>query len=239
MSTDKLEIPADAGLEGIEGTGNVIIPRRALVQPTSQQRKWGLTKPVQAGHFVDKFAKVSWETMDAVILRSRRSRRLMPPYNQDPEKNKPRCWSNDGIVPAENVKHPLSPTGQCKDCEFNKQDEQLTLLCLDVKQTQENGFPVVFQLTAQKSSLGITASFLRSFGAQRKRPADYVVTISSEPGKNESGNYLVLKYTTTGPVPEDLKENVAIAYHMYSDSIASAPADHAEDDKEEKEEVPF
>ena len=210
------------------------IPRRQMVQPSTKLKDLGIK--AAPGNFVDKDNKAVFASMDVVVLRSTKSRLLMPPFGS--KDNKPRCYSEDGLRPSSRVEHPLSPTGLCRDCEFAKEDDQTNLLCLDVKLTEETGQPHVFWFTAKKSSLNITRQFLDSFRKRGKRPVDHIVTMTAEPGKSDKGNFVVVVFGDERPVPEDFKRQVATAWHMYSQH-ASSDEELEQANKPQEDEVPF
>lgn len=223
-----MDIPKDAGLESLanEDPANLIISRRVMVQPTSKLKDLGIK--ASPGQFIDKHAKVVFDSMDVVVLKSTKSRVLLPPFGSK-EGNKPRCWSEDGIRPSTRVETPLSPTEFCKDCEHKGEDEQYNLLCYDVQLSQQNGYPNVFWFSAKKSSLGIVRSWLDSFRRQGKRPVDFKVTMLGEQGKSDKGNFFVVKFDDLQEIPSNIKNDVALAWHTYAAGSGDGEPATAED----------
>lgn len=205
------EIPDNAGLEGLAGDVALIVSRRELIQPSTKLKDLGLRQG--DNHFVDRQAKVLFGPTEVVILKTWRSRLLMPAYGQDG--NKPRCFSEDAIRPSNRVQNPMSSTGLCKDCQFKDQDEKINLLCYDVKLSENNGKPEVFSVSLKPSSMGIVSRWLLGLQRQKKRVPDVIVTIGGTPGRSEKANINVLEFTNERPVPQELKDEIGLAYHMY------------------------
>jgi hypothetical protein len=208
------------GLEEFDQT-DIIVPRRTLVQPMTKLQPLGIK--AAPGAFIDKTSKkVYGEPFEIVVLTLKKNRALSHPYGAA-EKGY-RCWSSDGKTPDGDVENPVSSS--CAGCPEANKDLQYNLLCMDVKETLENGVPSVFWFTARKSSRFRAQDLINNFVSTRTSPRARIVTMEGiQPANMRQGNYYVANFRDVTMMTDQVQPYVEAAVALYATAVENAPAD--------------
>jgi hypothetical protein len=209
------------GLEDF-GRDDIVITRRAMVQPTSRDKKDEHGEDIVPGMFYDESTKqVIGKSMSVVVLKIQKSRALFWPMD-DKEHRGLRCWSSDSKFPAGRVEDPVS--AECANCEFKSKDIQYDMLCMSVDESRELSSPVVFWLRSKGSSNFPTCTFISAMVQRKKALRDFSVVISTTKPPSKKGSFFVYQFSNIRPVEDDqeLADLVSEAFQLYIDTPVEA-----------------
>jgi len=223
------DIPVCAGMEELDSK-DYIVPRRKLMQGTSKVE--GMVD-IMPGTFVDVSAKRTvGKSMQVIVLLIKVGRTLY--WERASGKEGRRCWSHDGKTPSAQVEFPVSSS--CGNCEEAWKDKTFSLLCLDVKETLEIGSPVMFWMTASKTSRRPTQEFLSAVASRQKHLFATRTTIASVRQESDRGEpYFTLGFSDMAFLnPNDEKDEelyvlAKAAFLRMQSAATSAPDEDAVD----------
>ncbi|MCL5266106.1 MAG: hypothetical protein M1343_13105 [Chloroflexi bacterium] len=183
-------------VEGLEGfdRSDVTIPRRSIIQPTSDKNRGEL------GSFFDNLTGEAIPEMEVIILRISKSRALWTP-GENRSKN-PECRSNDSIHGCTVGENPVERL--CTQCEYNPDvnqslwdkatfnprvhrrcPEQRDFLCIDYADGS------MFQLTAKGMSVKSIKPIISLFANTRKPVYSAIIKLWAQ--LDPDGTYCMLK----------------------------------------------
>lgn len=165
--------------------------------------------------------------MDVVVLKVDTIRTLWETGNK-----KPRCFSDDGIVPSPRVANPVSAV--CEGCEFEKKDLVYRVFCYDVKDSKEAGEPAIFTIDCKSTQLKAIRAFVQAIRSKGKAARDFTVTMRAQEQSNEKGQWHIIQFENIEQVPSNIKNEVESAY-----KAVNGESDDFEDGNESNEEAPF
>jgi hypothetical protein len=229
--------------EGLEGFGgaDLVIPERVMSQPTSGEisglidNKTGAAAEMVAGLFIDKRAKISYgKDLDVVLLKASKKRVLFfsdSGIPEEKEKKGRKCWSVDGIKPAENVPPATKQADICADCKYFNSDLEYHLLLLDVKESLAAGAPIVFNFVAKKTSMSPTRMLITAIVNRKGKDArDFQATMRTAATTNTKGNFRVVNFGAISPIEDEtLKAIVEEGFLTYCDAAASVEEEAGEE----------
>jgi hypothetical protein len=224
---------ADTGLDSIR----VRMTHLTLVQNTTRD-----SKGARPGQILDVLTEEAYEEITVVPLQIIRPRVLFPP-NSDLEAE-PLCRSNDGLVPAPNVKNPMS--NSCKSCRYSQWvngkrppcDAKIQLALI----IKESNLPRYFS-AGGKSITAINDKFevIRQDMIKKKSMKglslnlyDYAFTLSGDRVNGKQGSYYVARISKIEQISEPGKFREAFVQYIlsrkYDEQVAGEvnAADNAE-----------
>lgn len=192
--------PEMLGLEQFD-TGDLVIPRYKIVQPTSKEGT--------PGRFKNNLTNEEIEKLNVVVLAASKGRVC---WSENLEED-PICRSSDGLRPSETVESPFSeicgrkengkrfePVCSCAHWgEKNERpacNEVINLLCVGYDDQ------VPFFISLHGTQLKPVRAFLSALGLRRKSLYEYQATMNLKETSNHKGKFYVIQF-------ENLKENKA------------------------------
>lgn len=225
------EFPAGAGFDDWNDN-EVIIPRVVLSQALTNIK--GLEDTPKGKYIEKNSATILGTSVDVVVLRARQHRTL---FHEGGKKGR-KCWSDDSIVPSPDVQQPVS--NQCAGCPNERKDLVISILCLDVKRSLEQGEPVVFWHDAKKTAIRPIRDYIRGVKSQKRGLPEFIVTLNVEKKSSEQGAQWFV------PAPADVRTTTGatrdLAKAAYQQHVANTPSRVVTEDIDTEvgeEDIPF
>jgi len=210
-------LPATPEMLGLEtfDTGDLIIPRFKIVQPTSKEGN--------PGNFRNNLTNEEVDRLNIVVLSASKGR-VCWGDNIDED---PICRSSDGLKPSENVENPVNAICGNKEngmrfepvCpnavwgEKNERplcDEVINLLCI----SRDDGVP--FFISLHGMQLKPTKSMLSAIALRRKSLYEYGASLKLKETSNHKGKYFVVQFEDLTENPETEKENYRSLFFQFA-----------------------
>jgi hypothetical protein len=217
----------ETGFEGLT-QDDVVIPKVALIQAGTNTD--GIEDAVPGG-FMDIDAKTYLgKELHVAILRVTRERVLWWNKEKDGGKTGLRCASKDTIRPDSRIDSP--PASLCATCGFKGRDLVYDVLFLDLKQTEEFGAPVVFEMRVKGMSCPPFRTITSELQKKAKRIFERSFKMTSNRNSSAKGNWIELKFGELQEIPAALLTEVESAFDLYvRGGAASGQAAETEDDE--------
>jgi hypothetical protein len=207
------EGPEILGLEEFD-TGDLIIPRYKIVQPTSKLGTPGL--------FRNNLSNEEVERLNVVVLKAAKGR-VCWSENLDED---PICRSSDGLQPSDNVETPINSicgrkeNGRrfepvCDNATWGEKserplcDEVINLLCIG----KDDKVP--FFISLHGKQLRPCRAFLSAIGLRKKSLYEYQTTLTLKEVSNTKGKFFVIQFEELKENTDEEKETFRSLYFQY------------------------
>jgi len=212
---EKAEKAEMLGLEVFD-TGDLILPRLRIVQPTSKEGT--------VGWFKNNLTNEEKDKINAVVLAASKGR-VCWGENLDED---PICRSSDGIHPSENVESPVNEICGTKEngkrfepvCPNamwgEKKDERpicnevINLLCIGKDDM------VPFFISLHGTQLKPVRAYLSAVGLRRRSLYEYQATLKLKETTNGKGKYFVIQFEELKENSADEKDNFRALYFQFA-----------------------
>jgi hypothetical protein len=226
------------GLEGFSGT-DMVIPELVMIQNTTGEisglidEKTGAAVEQLPGLFVDKKARVSYgKKLEVVLLQASKRRKLWYDKKKD-QKTGVKCYSLDGISPADNAAEKQADT--CAECQHSQRDIEFHMLFLDVERSLEASAPVLFRFVSKSTANTPVRNMVSAIVKRKQATREFQVTMATMKDSNNKGNFVNLTFGSLLPVKENPKLEAIVeeAYLTYVESASPANDDSQSPQEEE------
>jgi hypothetical protein len=225
------------GLEVFD-TGDLVIPRYKIVQPTSKEGTPGV--------FKNNLTNEEVETVNVVVLAASKGR-VCWGENLDED---PICRSSDGLRPSDNTEEPVSaicgtkengkrfePT--CHNALWRENHERplcnevINLLCVS-KDDQ-----VPFFISLHGTQLKPVRAFLSALGLRKKSLYEFQATLGLKEKTNGKGKFFVIQFANLKENPPEEKEVFRAMYFQFAGHTIDQTFDAEKKMKDDLSDVPF
>ncbi len=229
--------PEMLGLEQFD-TGDLVIPRFKIVQPTSKEGT--------PGRFKNNLTNEEIEKLDVVVLLASKGR-VCWGENIDED---PICRSSDGLFPSDNIEVPVSDV-----CGTKEDGKRFVPICQNAMWGQRNERPlcnevinllcvgsddhVPFFISVHGTQLKPTRAYLSALGLRRKSLYEYQATISLKETSNNKGKFFVIQFENLKENKTDQKEIFRSLFFQYCGHTIDQTFEAEQKMKDDLSDVPF
>jgi hypothetical protein len=225
------------GLEAFD-TGDLVIPRYKIVQPTSKEGTPGTFKNNLTNDETDK--------VNVVVLAASKGRVC---WGENLEED-PICRSSDGLLPSDNVENPVNEicgnkeNGQrfepvCSNAKWGENNERplcnevINLLCVGKDDL------VPFFISLHGTQLKPVRAYLSALGLRKKSLYEYQSTLGLKEASNNKGKFYVIQFTNLKENKPEEKEAFRAMYFQFAGHTIDQTFDAEKKMKDDLSDVPF
>jgi hypothetical protein len=237
-SIEQTPPPEMLGLEQFD-TGDLVIPRFKIVQPTSKEGTPGRFKNNLTNEEIDK--------LSVVVLAASKGRVC---WSENLEED-PICRSGDGLLPSDNVESPVNSI-----CGTKENGKRFEAVCPNAKWGDNNERPlcnevinllcvskddhVPFFISVHGTQLKPVRAYLSALGLRKKSLYEYQATMSLKETSNQKGKFFVVQFEDLKESKPDQKEIFRAMFFQYSGHSIDQTFEAEQKMKEDGlEDVPF
>jgi len=225
------------GLEAFD-TGDLVIPRYKIVQPTSKEGTPGVFKNNLTNDETDK--------VNVVVIAASKGR-VCWGENLDED---PICRSSDGLHPADNIETPINSIcgtkedGKrfepvCQNAQWRDKNERplcnevINLLCIN----RDDQVP--FFISLHGTQLKPVRAYLSALGLRKKSLYEYQATLGLKETSNHKGKFFVIQFANLKENSPEDKEIYRTLFFQFAGHTIDQTFDAEKKMKDDLSDVPF